>query len=57
MFVDHSALEIFMQDGEEAASMLLYPADNVQPKLEICADKPLENISGKIWTLGKINYA
>ena len=57
MFVDHSALEIFMQDGEEAASMLLYPADTVQPKLEICADKPLENISGKIWTLGKINYA
>ncbi len=57
MFVDHSALELFMQDGEEAASMLLYPADSVTPKLEISADKPIENISGKIWTLGKLNYA
>ena len=57
MFVDHSALEIFLQNGEEAASMLLYPAENVQPKLEICADKPIENISGKIWQLGKFNYA
>jgi len=57
LFVDHSALEVFFQDGEEAASMLLYPADSVTPKLEICADKPLENICGNFWQLGKLIYA
>jgi len=57
MFVDHSAIELFLQNGEEAASMLIYPEKATAPKLEICSDKPMEGICGKIWQLGKLNYA
>ena len=57
MFVDHSAIELFLQNGEEAASMLIYPEKATAPKLEICSDKPMEGVCGKIWQLGKLNYA
>lgn len=57
LFVDRSAIEVFLQNGEEACSMLIYPENtDVNPKLEINGDAPLDNVSGKIWELGEINW-
>ncbi len=56
MFVDHSAVELFLQNGEEAAGFLVYPEKEGTPKLEIYADTPIENICGKVWQLGQFNY-
>ena len=57
LFVDRSAIEIFLQNGEEACSMLIYPEDkNATPTLEITGDKEIENISGKIYELGALQY-
>ncbi len=57
LFVDRSAIEIFLQNGEEACSLLIYPENTeIAPVLEITGDKNIENISGKIWELGSLNY-
>ncbi len=56
LFVDRSAIEVFLQNGEEACSMLIYPESDEAPKLEINGDAPLEKVSGKIYELGGLNY-
>ena len=56
MFVDKSVIELFLQNGEEACSILVYPEEDVAPVLKISADKPTQRISGRVWALGKINY-
>jgi beta-fructofuranosidase len=56
LFVDRSAIEVFLQNGEEACSMLIYPENDVAPVLEITGDKAIENISGKIFELAGLNY-
>lgn len=57
LFVDRSAIELFLQNGEEACSLLIYPEDKeVAPVLEITADNTLEKVSGKIYELGELNY-
>ncbi len=56
LFVDRSAIEVFLQNGEEACSMLIYPESDVAPKLEINGDAPLEKVSGKIYELGELSY-
>ena len=35
IFVDKTAVEIFFQHGEEAASFFLFPEKNIQPELRI----------------------
>ncbi|MBE8954624.1 MAG: glycoside hydrolase family 32 protein [Quinella sp. 2Q5] len=56
MFVDNSVIELFLQHGEEACSILVYPEDESAPVLKISADKPIQRISGKVWQLGHFNY-
>jgi len=56
LFVDKSVIELFLQDGEEACSLLVYPVEDVAPVLEISGDKPLQRISGKVWELGQFTY-
>ena len=56
LFVDKSVIELFLQDGEEACSLLIYPEQDVAPVLEISSDKPLQRISGEVWALGQLNY-
>ncbi len=56
LFVDKSAIELFLQDGEEACSLLIYPEEDVAPVLEIFGDKPLQRVSGKVWALDEIKY-
>ena len=57
LFVDRSAIEIFLQNGEEACSLLIYPENTeIAPVLEITGDNEIENISGKIYELGNLNY-
>ena len=56
LFVDNSAIELFLQDGEEACSLLIYPEEDVAPVLKINADKPIQRVSGKVWALGSLHY-
>ena len=57
LFVDRSAIEVFFQDGEEVASMLIYPENkDINPVLEITGDKEIEKVSGKIYELGALNW-
>ncbi|MBR2733706.1 MAG: GH32 C-terminal domain-containing protein, partial [Selenomonadaceae bacterium] len=56
LFVDSSVIELFLQNGEEACSMLVYPEEDVAPVLEISGDKPLQRVSGRVWQLGKFIY-
>ena len=56
LFVDKSVIELFLQDGEEACSLLVYPEEDVAPVLEISGDKPLQRVSGEVWALGQFHY-
>ena len=56
LFVDNSVIELFLQDGEEACSLLVYPEEDVAPVLEFKADKPLQRIAGRVWQLGEFHY-
>ena len=56
LFVDESVIELFLQDGEEACSLLIYPEEDVAPVLEFKADKPIQRISVKVWQLGEFTY-
>ncbi len=56
LFVDSSVIELFLQDGEEACSLLVYPEEDVAPVLEFKADKPIQRIAGRVWQLGQFNY-
>ena len=56
MFVDKTAIEIFLQYGEEVASFFVFPENDVKPVFEIVSDMPTENISGKVWKLGKFKF-
>jgi len=56
LFVDESVIELFLQDGEEACSLLIYPEEDVAPVLEFKADKPIQRVAGRVWQLGKFEY-
>ena len=56
LYVDKSVIELFLQNGEEACSLLVYPQTDVAPVLKISGDKPLQRISGKVWELGQFTY-
>ena len=56
LFVDKSVIELFLQDGEEACSLLVYPEEDVAPVLKFDADKPMQRISGEVWKLGEFSY-
>ena len=51
LFVDHSAVEAFLQYGEEAASLLVFPEKYILPELALDAHAPIAEITGTIWKL------
>ena len=55
LFVDRTAIEVFFQDGEQAASFFVFPKEDVKPELIISSDAPVE-IKGKIYELGAFNF-
>ncbi len=57
LFVDHSAIELFLQNGEEVCSLLIYPEQKgIAPTLEISGDKPIDQINGKVYALASLNW-
>ena len=55
LFIDRSAIEVFFQQGLEAASLLVYPVTDIIPQLELKTDRPVA-ITGAIWQLKTYNY-
>lgn len=57
LFVDRTAIELFLQNGEEACSLLIYPEQQgIAPVLEISGDAPIDAINGAVYTLGALNW-
>ncbi len=56
LFVDRSAIEVFFQHGEEAASLLVFPEKNILPELRLTAAEPLDGVNGTIWSLDSFKY-
>ncbi len=56
IFIDRSAIEVFFQNGEEVASFLVFPEEEVEPVFFLEADAPMEKVMGTIWDLGRIRY-
>lgn len=52
IYQDKTAVEVFFQDGEEAASFFVFPTKKEKPKLVISADRKLERMEGSLWELG-----
>ncbi len=52
IYQDKTAVEVFLQDGEEAASFFVFPTKAEKPKLVISADRKLERMEGSLWELG-----
>ena len=56
IYQDKTAVEVFFQDGEEAASFFVFPTKKEKPKLVISADRKLERIEGSLWELGGFTW-
>ena len=56
IYVDHSAVEVFFQHGEEAAAIAVFPAKNIRPMLRIFSDVDMTQISGVLWELEPFHY-
>ena len=56
IYQDKTAIEVFFQEGEEAASLFVFPTKDVRPKLVISADRKLARIDGSLWELGGFTW-
>ena len=56
IFIDKTAIEIFFQNGEEVASFLVFPEEDVAPVFSVEADSPMEKVMGSIWDLDRLRY-
>ena len=56
IFIDRTAIEIFFQNGEEVASFLVFPEEDVAPVFSVEADSPMEKVMGSIWDLDRLRY-
>lgn len=56
IFIDRTAIEIFFQNGEEVASFLVFPEEDVAPVFSVEADAPMEKVMGSIWDLDRLRY-
>ncbi|BEU88545.1 sucrose-6-phosphate hydrolase [Selenomonas sp. TAMA-11512] len=55
-FQDKSAMEFFFQHGEEAASLMVFPKEDVRPVLEVKSSSRMEKVVGTVWELDPIQY-
>lgn len=56
MYIDRTAIEIFLQYGEEVATFFVYPEKDVSPVLTIQADGEIEELHGHIWEMDSIKF-
>ena len=56
VLIDRSAVEVFFQQGAEAAAVAVFPEQEVAPQLFISGDAVLEALDGKIWELEAYRY-
>lgn len=56
IFVDKTAIEIFVQDGEKAASLFVFPEKDSIPKMILTSDSDLQRVTGKIWELDSFKF-
>ena len=56
MYVDHGAVEVFFQHGEEAATIAIFPEKNIRPMLRVFSDVDMQQISGVLWELESFHY-
>ncbi len=56
IYRDKTAIEVFFQDGEEAASFFVFPTKETASQLVVSADRKLEKIEGKAWELGEFKW-
>jgi len=57
LFVDKTIIEAFFADGEECATLNVFPAGDAAPELSVTADAPLEAVRGRVWELSPITFA
>ena len=55
LFVDRTAVELFMQEGEEAASFFVFPEKDIKPELIVSSDSAID-VVGTIYELGSIEF-
>lgn len=56
MFIDRSTMEIFLQKGEEVATFLVYPENDVKPVITIETDEKVASMNGHVWEMNPIKY-
>jgi len=56
ILIDRAAVETFFQQGEEAASLLIFPAKDVSPKFTLSSDANFASIDGNAWELDGFNF-
>lgn len=56
LYVDKSAIETFFQHGEKAASLCVFPEQDVAPVMRITGDAPLKSVNGRVWEMGAYSF-
>ncbi len=56
ILADTSAVEIFFQQGREAAALFVYPEAEVKPQLKLEADGKIKSLEGTCWELQGFSY-
>ena len=56
MYVDHAAVEVFFQHGEEAATVAVFPEKNIRPTLRVFSDVDMQQLSGVLWELEPLHF-
>lgn len=56
MFIDKTAIELFLQNGEQVATFLVYPEKDIAPVFTIETDEEIAALSGHIWEMNSIKY-
>ena len=56
IYKDKTAIEVFFQDGAEAASFFVFPTQDIVPNFVISADRKLDKVEGSFWELGGFEW-
>lgn len=56
LFIDRTAIELFMQHGEEVASLHVFPEKNITPELKLYSDGAMESVTARVWELDGYKY-
>ena len=56
ILADTSAVEIFFQQGREAAALFVYPTTDAKPQLKLAADGKIKSLEGTCWELQGFSY-